>query len=138
MKYITHRRFKGLAACGQELNLPYGTGLTTVGNFLVTKDGRVVCGKNSENGLRHFAVNDDGKGLERGALTYAIAYGTRQRKCKNGVYRFSEKEREMLSNDWGHFLNKDVDFILFNDDFFTAQIDELQQLAKVLNIKIAR
>ena len=138
MKYITHHRFKGLAMCGEELNLPYGTELTAAGNVLVTGDGKSVCCRTSENALRHFAVNEDGQGLERGALTYAIAFGTRRRRCENGVYRFSDKEREMLVRDWGRFLRQDVDFILFNDEFFTAQRWELERLAAALDIKIGR
>ena len=28
MKYITHNRFKKLAACGEAVNIPYGTEMT--------------------------------------------------------------------------------------------------------------
>lgn len=135
MKYIVHRRFKGLAMCGETLNLPYGTELTVAGNFLVTAEGKAVCCINSENGHRHFAPDDDGKGLYRGALTYAIAYGTRRRRCRDGVYRFDHKERELLARDWGRFLQQDVDFILFNDEFFKAQTEELERLADALKIR---
>ena len=139
MKYITHHRFRGLAMCGEQLNIPYGTELGVVGDCLTTADGKSVCLVMSENGVKHFTINDDGRGLERGALTYAIAYGSRRRKSKNGaVYRFSDEERAMLVRDWGHFLRKDVDFILFNKDFFMAPVEELQKLADALNIRVRR
>ena len=138
MKYITHHRFRGLAVCGDVLNIPYGTELTAEGDFLMTAEGKSVCCISSENGQRHFVLNDDGKGLERGALTYAIAFGTRRRRCGNGAYRFDHREREMLVRDWGHFLRRDVDFILFNDEFFTAQTEELERLAAALDIRIRR
>lgn len=139
MKYITHHSFKGIALCGKQLNIPYGTELEVSGNCLLTPEGNSVCYYTSANAKRHFALNDDGHGLERGALTYAISYSERQRKCENGAYyRFSDKERAMLIRDWSHFLRPDSDFILFNEAFFRAEIEELQKLAKALNIRVRR
>lgn len=134
MEYITHHRFKGLALCGGRLNLPYGTELHTDGCTIVTPDGKAVCYQTSENAKRHFARNDDGRGLERGALTYAIAYSDRNA----GGFRFSEAEAEILAKDWTHFLRPDVDVILFNDAFFATDPEELQKLADVLKIKVRR
>lgn len=132
MKYVTHHRFKELALCGERLNIPYGTELDTEGYSIVMPDGRAVCYSTSENAKKHFARNDDGRGLERGDLTYAIAYS--RRDVGNG-FRFSEEEAEILTRDWGHFLRPDVDVILFNEDFFAAEPEELQKLAAALKIK---
>lgn len=129
MKYITHHRFKELALCGEQLNIPYGTELGTNGCAIVMPDGRPVCYTTSENAQKHFSRNNDGKGLERGKLTYAIAYGNRN--MGNG-FRFSEDETKILKRNWGHFLREDVDVILFNDDFFAAEPEELQRLADAL------
>lgn len=133
MKYVTHHRFKELALCGERLNIPYGTELNTEGYSIVMPDGRAICYSTSENAKKHFARNNDGRGLERGALTHAIAYS--KRDAGNG-FRFSDKEAKILTRDWGHFLRPDVDVILFNDNFFTAEPEELQKLAAVLKIKI--
>lgn len=138
MKFIVHHRFKGIAACGEKLNIPYGTELDTAGDFIITPDGKAICFQTSENAKLHFARNDDGQGLERGALTWAIAYSERRRESKAGIYRFSDEEREMLQRDWPHFLREDCEFILFNEAFFAAPIEELQKLADALNIKIRR
>lgn len=132
MKYVTHHRFKELALCGERLNIPYGTELDTEGYSIVMPDGRAICYSTSENAKKHFARNDDGRGLERGALTYAIAYS--RRDAGNG-FRFSEEEAEILTRDWEHFLRPDVDVILFNKDFFAAEPEELQKLAAALKIK---
>lgn len=132
MKYVTHHRFKELALFGERLNIPYGTELDTEGYSIVMPDGRAICYSTSENAKKHFARNDDGRGLERGALTYAIAYS--RRDAGNG-FRFSEAEAEILTRDWGHFLRPDVDVILFNEDFFAAEPEELQKLAAALKIK---
>ena len=134
MKYITHHRFKGMAACGKRFNLPYGTKLELTGGF-ITAGGKAICFPTSENAHMHFARNDDGKGLERGALTYAIAYA--QRNTGTG-YRFTKEEAEMLATRWPHFLRQDSDYILFNQQFFEADVPELKALASALNIKTRR
>lgn len=139
MRYITHRRFKRLALCGKQLNLPYGTELETSGRSIITQDGKTVCYRTSENAKMHFARNDDGNGLERGKLTYAIAYSQRERHSADGRrQRFTDPEIEMLRRDWAYFLRPNKDVILFNDDFFAAEISELQKLANALHIKIRR
>lgn len=139
MKYITHHRFKELALCGERLNIPYGTELRTEDNSIVMPDGRHICYSTSENAKLHFARNDDGRGLERGALTYAIAYSQRDRRGASGrKQRFTDAEIEMLERDYGHWLRPDTEWLLFNEDFFAASPEELKVLADALNIKVRR
>lgn len=136
MEYITHRRMRGMAAFGERMNIPYGTKFETIGEWIATGDSKAICAVHSEISKMYFARNDDGRGLERGALTWAIAYSPRQRKHKDGhVYRFSEDEIELLERHYSHWLRQDVGTILFNDDFFDAQVPELKMLANALNIK---
>lgn len=139
-EYITHRRFKNLALCGEKINLPYGTKLFAAGNFIFTKDKKVICSVTSLNAHKHFAINDDDRGLERGKLTYAIAYSNRKKICytydKQQIFcRFSEDEQEMLKKEYKYFL-KDHDNIVFNHDFYNADLEELQKLADALKIKV--
>ena len=110
MKYITHNRFKKLSACGEAVNIPYGTEMETAGDFIITTEGKPICYATSEAAKMHFARNDDGQGLEREKLTWAIAYSLRQ----------------------------DVEVILFNEDFFAAAVPELKELADALHIKVRR
>lgn len=139
MDYITHRRYRGPDAAGVSQNIRRGTRLSVLGDFIATPEGRGICFTTSETSHKYFARNDDGRGLERGALTYAIAYGDRARSWKDGgVYRFSEEEAEMLKRSWGYWLRQDVDTILFNHDFFAAQPEDLQRLADALKIKVRR
>ena len=136
MEYICHHRFKGITAGAGEMNIPFGSKFQTIGKFIATPDAKGICYITSDAAYRHFARNDDGKGLKRGALTYAIAYAKRERKHKDGhVFRLSEGEIEMLMRDYPHFL-KDTETILFNHVFFNAEINELQELAAALGIKI--
>lgn len=132
MEYITHHRFRGIAACGERLNVPYGTKFTTIGEFIATPEGKGICATTSEVAHRYFARNDDGQGLERGKLTHAIAYGTRR---TDTGFRFTGEEAERLETKWKHFLRDDVDTILFNHAFFNAEVPELRELAADFNIK---
>ena len=132
MDYITHRRFKANAMCGR-INLRYGTRVISEGGLICKLDGEPICFTTSENAKMYFARNDDGRGLERGALTYAIAYG--KRKGVKG-FRFTNAEREMLTQEYAHWLRQDTDYLLFNNDFFAADVGELRELANRLKIKV--
>ncbi len=135
MKYIAHHRYRGPAADGKRINIPYGTQFETIGDFIATPQGKGICFTGSDVAQRYFACNDDGRGLERGALTYAIAFS--HRNGGNG-FRFSDSEIEMLERDWAHWLRQDVDTIIFNEAFFAAQPEDLQRLADASKIKIRR
>lgn len=126
MEYICHRRYKKTGASGKEYNFRRGTKLETISNFIALNDG-AVCSAKSLDAFQYFSRNDDGRGLERGDLTYAIAFSPRKPN-KDNDFRFTDKEREMLCKEYKHFL-KDMDFIVFNYDFFNAEIEELQKLA---------
>ena len=135
MEYICHHRFKGQTAGAGEMNIPFGSKFQTIGKFIATPDAKGICYITSNTAHRYFARNDDGEGLKRVELTYAIAYAKRERKHKDGhIFRLSEDEIEMLMRNYPHFL-KDTETILFNHDFFNAEIQELQELAMALGIK---
>ncbi|MCD7732391.1 MAG: hypothetical protein LUH56_03005 [Oscillospiraceae bacterium] len=136
MEYITHHRFKGIGLCGKRLNLPYATKVTLEGDILKTKDGEPICFVTSENSKRHFSRNDDGCGIERGKLTYAIAFGNRVCFENGRRQKFSDSEILMLERHYSEWLRKDVSVILFNDSFFSADVGELEQLAERLKIHI--
>ena len=136
MKYIAHRRFKGEGLCGKMLNIPYGTKLKADENgMLSTKTGDTICHINSDNGKMHFAPDDDGKGLERGKYTYAIAY-SRKGMTPDGGFRLSEKQRSIIVRHYQRFIVPEHDFIIFNNSFFKAPIAELKEMAKELEIKV--
>lgn len=139
MKFVAHHRYRGLDAGGKPMNVSYGMEYETIGDFIATPEGRGICFTDSEVAKEYFAVNDDGRGLERGALTHAIAYSRREREwADKSVHRFSEAEVEMLESSLSHWLRQDADTILFNNDFFAAQPEDLRQLADALKIKVRR
>ena len=76
-KYITKKRMKEAGIAGH-VNIPYGTEVEEVDGLIIYK-GAAVCAITSRNAHLHFAKNDDGKGLERGALTLAITFRLEKR-----------------------------------------------------------
>lgn len=131
MTYIAHRRFKGKAAWGDDVNIPYSTELTCIGPWIV-RDNKAVCAVHSDTAHKYFARNDDGCGLLRGKYTRKIAWEPRDR----GGFRFTEDERELLATKWKKFLRPEHEFIIFNDAFFAAEIMDLRQLAYDLKLEV--
>lgn len=138
MNYITHHRCREKSMLGKELNIPFGTPLIMDSNIIKTSSGEALCYSTSENAHKYFARNDDGQGLRRGALTYAIAYSQRERKSDDGMrrQRFTDAEIETICKDWEKYLVPDIDVVLFNHNFFNAEVDDLEKMAKALNIQV--
>lgn len=132
MQFITSRDYIGKIISDDEIHtIPRGTTATKVGNCLVISGLGVICLLSSQVAHKHFARNDDANGLLRGDLTFSIAYAPRD--AGNG-FRFSDAEQKILRQDFTHWLKPLDDVILFNDDFFNADISDLQNLADILKI----
>lgn len=132
MKYVCHRSFRGKGASGKKYFIKKNKELEVAGNF-ITRDVEAICYTTSQVAYEHFARNDDGRGLERGDLTYRIAFSDRHPNEDNG-FRFTPEEIEMLETEYDYFLLKGPDSILFNFEFFNADIDKLQELADRLEV----
>lgn len=128
MEYVLHRRLKGMAICGK-VNLPYGTICHSNGNFIISNEG-IICAITSEQSHKYFACNDDGMGLRRGALTYSIAY-----KPMGKGSRFSPSQISVLTEKYSRYLRDDCDFVLFNNRFFSAPINDLEQMIRDLGLE---
>ena len=70
MNYVCFKRFKDNAICGK-VNIPYSSILEN-DDGLLKFNGKPICFARSQNAHDYFAVNDDGRGLERGNLTSSI------------------------------------------------------------------
>jgi hypothetical protein len=137
MDYIVHRRCRGVSATGEIINIPYRSEFRTIGRFIATADAKAICVVTSDMAHKFFARNDDGNGLLRGRLTYAIAYSPRERTGADGKrQRFTDGEIQMLQDFWSKYLRQDTPgALLFNHDFFNADISDLEAMAKMLNLK---
>ena len=132
MQYITHRRFKDNAICGQ-INIPAIT-ICESANGTIYFNGRPLVFTTSENAHQFFARNNDGQGIKRGQLTQAIqnklakrdsAYQSRWDKIWDDALcqRYKREEYD--------------DFWLWNHEFFNASIEGLQYIAKLIDAKEA-
>ena len=126
---IAHGRYDGLNMKGEPVLIRYKDKLERKKEILFHKD-KPICIWRSLTGKKHFARNDDGLGLQRGALTYQIAYAKRG----NGSQRFTDAEQELLRDKYSRFLKPLDDVILFNDEFFELSPAELEEIARDLNI----
>lgn len=130
MNYIVHKRFKGKSVSG-EVNIPAMTECKGV-EGLIFHEGKIICIETSENAHQHFAVNDDGNGLERGRLTQGIVK-TLNKQDKDYQARWDKV--------WGNLRCRKYkrterdDYWLWNHDFFTADIEELRYIAALVGAK---
>lgn len=136
MEYIAIAPMEGMTASGRRISVRKGEVFPVMGRFIATPEGRGICYTTSEQAHRYFARNDDGRGLERGSLTHAIAYKKRVKLGKGGnEQRFSDKEIKTLCARWEKYLVKDVPVILFNHEFFNLDVETLREIAASLHIK---
>lgn len=130
MKYIVHKRFKSMAICG-EVNLPAMTACECDGT-IIYHEGNPICFSSSENAHQYFAVDDDGYGMERGRLTQAI-----QKTLTKG----DDNHQSRWDKVWDDpvcqpYRRKDYDdYWLWSHDFFTAEIDVLRHIARLVGAK---
>ena len=130
MKYIVHRRFKDKAICG-DVNLP-ATTVCEENNGYIFYDGKMLCAAMSENAHQFFARDDDGAGMLRGKLTQAIQK-TLAKRDANYQSRWDKVWDDPVCQSYKRI--EDDNFWLWNHDFFNANIDTLQHIARLIGIK---
>jgi len=127
MSYIVHKRFKGKAVCG-EVNIPAMTECKVVEGLIFHK-GKIICIETSENAHQHFAINDDGNGLERGRLTQNIV------KVLNKQDKGYQARWDKI---WGNLRCQRYrrpehgSFWVWNHDFYVASIEDLRYIASLV------
>ena len=121
MNYIVFRPYNGMTLSGQVLDLQVGEEFETVGDF-IARNNAAICRIGSMVANQYFANNDDGNGIERGKLTYHIAYDS----------QLNDSQVQLLRDKYPQFLQP-YDALLFNQDFFDADIETLRTLAAELD-----
>lgn len=84
MEYFTYKRFKGKGIDGN-FNIPYGTIVSEINDFLYTADGKCICVVTSENGWEHFRPN--------------TKEGKYRQELLNKLYDYYEKDQAEDDND---------------------------------------
>lgn len=133
MTYITRKRAR-FRALTKTVNLPYGTELPVVGDFL-SCDGVALCTVSSEMCHRFFVENSDGKGAERGRLVEAILK-TLQRRDADYQKRWDKVWGDKVSEQ---YRRKDhEDHWLWDHSFYSAPIPHLRHIAALVGAKVRR
>lgn len=132
-RYIVTKRFKGKAICG-DLNLPFGTKCFSENGMIYCKNG-AICYVASQNAFDFFTQNDDDCAELRRKLIDSIfdslniskqsieSYNTKWDKVWNDSTCLKYK-REEYDDHW-----------LWNYNFYNAEIDVLQHIAKLVDAK---
>lgn len=134
-------------AISGEKNIPRGT-ILEENRGMISLNNEIICLSRSQNGIEHFARDDDGQGLRRGDLTYAIAFKERVKQYEISLInpetgeeetqfyqsRFSPEEAEILESEYSRWLRPEHSVILFNEEFFKAPIEDLEKLAAILEL----
>lgn len=128
MEYIIYRRFKTKAICG-DVNLPAGTVCQAHGNMLFY-NGKPLCVVTSENAHKHFARNDDGKGMERGGICHKII---NRLQNKNGYQeRWDKVWEDAICQRYKR--QEHADNWLWNHAFYNTSIEDLKHIAKLVGV----
>ena len=127
-RYVARRRARFKGCEGQQVNIPEGTVRVAQDGILLWQ-GKRLCVDTSDDAHNYFSQNDDGRGLERGALVGAIL-------------SLLEKRDTAHQNRWDKIWAAPVcqqyrrsehhDFWLWNHDFFNAPVEDLRQIAALI------
>ena len=124
MNYICIFEYSGKAINCKHVTIPYGAEMTDNGNYIFDADKNPICRIDSQVGHMYFANNDDGNGLERGAIIRKLTID-----CK-----YSDEQVNIIFDNYSDFLQS-TEFLLFNNDFYRADIDTLRTLIHDLGIE---
>lgn len=152
MKYICAKRFDGLDLQGHRISVPLNSTLNAVNNVIIFSN-RPVCMATSQVAYDHFAVDDDGQGRNRFALTHGILKDVEKMKSAHDTAYFAivndkhitaeeiqsklaklgDKPQAFFSSmkglGFGHFL-KPTGY--WSHLFFNGGISELERLDELL------
>ena len=125
--YVVRRRARFLAICGP-VNLPYGTEVSSDGDFL-TVNGEKLCSITSQNAYDFFSRNDDGHGLERGKLVQDIRSTLERRDAK-----YQSRWDRLWADEGANKLRRTEheDYWLWSFAFYNADVNELRRICQLL------
>lgn len=130
MRFIVHKRFKDKALCGN-VNLPAMT-VCECDGVIIKYNGNPICATTSENAHLHFALDDDGKGIQRGKLICSIQKKLSKRDDEYQV-RWDKVWEDPVCKKYKR--TEHADHWLWNHDFYNANIWDLQHIARLIGIK---
>lgn len=130
IRYIVKERMKA-DGIRSPVNLPYGTAVEAVDGMIIHQ-GAAVCTVVSRNAHIHFARDDDGQGLERGALTLAITKRL-ERRDKDHQARWDRVWEDSTCQKYRHPEHED--FFLWGHKFYEAPVEDLRHIAALIGVR---
>ena len=130
-QYVARRRARFKAMCGKQVNIPYGTVLEAQDGILRWR-GDLLSVDTSDDAHNYFSQNDDGRGLERGALVSAIL-ARLEKRDKDHQARWNKIWPDTLCQKYRRPEHED--FWLWNHDFFNAPVEDLRYIAGLIGAK---
>ena len=131
-QYVARRRARFKGCEGQQVNIPYGTVLEAQDGILRWK-GKRLSVDTSNDAHNYFSQNDDGRGLERGALVGAIL-SLLEKRDKDHQNRWNKIWAAPICQQYRR--PEHDDFWLWNHDFFNAPVEDLRQIAALIGAKV--
>ena len=132
LSYIAHRRAKFNSISGV-VNIPWGTGLEAVDGF-IWWGNKCLCATKSETAHLFFAINEDGRGLERGAATVAII-NTLAKPGMDHQKRWDKVWADRTAKNNTEVIAKLCHVIDLQNVIIQAQAMELNQLGAVAKLE---
>lgn len=130
IRYIAIARMRGMGIDGP-INIPYGTPAEAE-DGVIRSMGKIVCRTKCFNAHQFFAWNDDGHGLERGALTIAIKRKLEKRD-KGHQARWDRVWEDEICQK---YRRKDhEDYFLWDHRFYSAPVEDLRYIAELVGAK---
>lgn len=130
-RYVARRRAK-FQSCSGQVNIPYGTALENQGGTLFL-NGKPLCYVTSQNAYDYFSQDDDGNGLERGALVAKILTSLERNplKADKGYQdRWDKVWADPICQQYRRAEHED--FWLWNQAFYEAPVEDLQHIAQLV------
>lgn len=142
-EYVFHKDFEGVIIASKDNNdvrkYPRGTKVTLQpNNFIVNKQLETICTLSSSTCQEYLVSNHDSNWEERAKLVNKIALENRKIRSngKNGVYRFTDEQINILCDKYKEYLEDDNFAIMFNPKLLEADIHVLYRMIKDLNLTI--
>ena len=132
-EYVARKRAR-LSGVGGPVNIPFGSALRAEGDFLFWR-GKAICSITSQNAYDYFSRNDDGHGLERGALVTSILKRLLREEYDTDAYqaRWNKVWADPLCQKYRR--PEHADFWIWSYDFYNAPIEDLRYIASLVGAK---
>lgn len=128
MKYITYKRFQGVTMNGETVDIKKGTTLDCERRVLTCK-GKEICVSTSDNAHTYFMRNDDGKGMERGALIDEI-FSTLATNDEKTDARWEKVFADPICQ--AYRKNEHSDYWLWNNAFYNTSVETLTYIKNLV------